>query len=1417
MRYGKVTFLKKSCQDRRVTVGRWLLFLFILTSTAAGASPLKTITSKQLGGDERYLAYVSTDKPVYRANESLYLRVVVLNAADNTPLQSGEPVIQVKIQGPKGDTVFQSGGTGSDSSAGIEWVIPEGTPGGQYTALVTSPNLGLPEASRTFEVRAYRTPRLKTQVEFIREGYGPGDEVQAGVKVTRAEGGVPDGAKVTAVARVDGVEVYRKTGLTISDTGETSTAFTLPGTIATGDGTLSFIIEDGGVIETASKTIPILLQNLHISFFPESGDLVDSLESRVYVQATRPDGKPADIAGRVVEITDDAGSGNGKTGKTVVSRFATKHEGRGYFFITPQPDTRYALVLDSPAGITRHFPLPGSKSKGAVIRSLSDVYAYDDELTLSVAASDARSVAQVTLHKRERLVDSKSLSPGTFSSGTSSSGTSSSGSSGRGETQTLALDAKDSEGVLIVTLWDAAGNPLAERLIYRQPKFQVNIKLHADRQDLVPGEKVKLQIETADENGKPVEAVVGLTVTDDAVLEMIETREHAPRLPVMVYLENEVADLADAGVYLDATNPHSEESLDMLLGTQGWRRFILVRYEEIKREYTKTGRRVLAERLKPVVKHRARDRVFATPMVRAVRPLGIIDDAVEQPDVELAHMDFLAEMELALPEGDLAAVEPEPAPAPENRPAGNNLKPEMDQQEQIMIADLVMADRAKERRLPDRKRNNAWVAVREYAHQVRPNRKANDRIDFTETLYWNAGIKTSARNGKASVEFNLSDSVTGFRVMADAFGRNGALGNNDLMIHSIEPFYIEPKMPLQVTVGDTIELPVALVNSTDSKIEAVHLLVKGEGVTITQAASGPLAAGERARRLVRLVADRPGTFPLVLSASAGPYTDRVTRTLEVKPRGFPVAIHHGGLIGPDHEFDVEVTIPDEREPGSVYGMARVYPSPLANMEDALNALLRQPVGCFEQSSSTNYPLVMAQQYFMSHQGIDPDKVAKAKQLLKQGYKKLIGFESGQNGYEWFGGDPAHEALTAYGLMEFVDMGEVMQVDQGMVNRTRDWLLGRRDGSGGFKRNEKALDSFGRAPAKTTDAYVVWALLEAGEDPDTLAREIEAVKQEALQTGDSYVIALAANILYLSGDRHNAGLLAEKLANAVGKDGAVTGSVTSITRSGGDALIIETTSLAILAWLKDDERWAAHVETSMKWLFARSKAGRFGSTQSTILALKAINAYDAARAQPKKPGSVRLLVDGTPFGKPVEFDTDTKGAIELPDFASSLQPGRHRLGLRMTDGSKMPFAFEIRYNTTLPVTNAEANVKLASRLSSNQVVEGDPLELEVSVTAGDEDAPTPIAIAGIPAGLEVRHDQLKEMVESGRIDSYEVIGNDVVLYWRALKAGETRTVPISLVATIPGWFTGSASRSYLYYTDELKFWEAGHAVKITPKQ
>jgi uncharacterized protein YfaS (alpha-2-macroglobulin family) len=1343
------------------------LALFLLAgigTTLMAATVMNTvITTEELGGKDRKLFYISSDKPIYRVAETVYLRAVILNGEDNTPVTVNNLYGTIKILGPKGDTVYESGAYGDDSTIGFSWVVPDGVAGGEYNAIISSPSLGITESERSFDIRAYRAPRLKTQIEFTREGYGPGDQVQATVQVDRAEGGIPSGAKVTVIARVDGEEVFKQDGFVVSDTGSLQVDFSLPKTIDTGDGTLAFVIEDGGVVETASKTLPILLQNLDITFYPEGGDLVVDLTSRVYVQAWRPDGKPADISGRIVEF-------NGKAHGKKVAKLTTEHEGRGRFVFTPDSGKSYALVLDSPAGIKREFPLPKAKDAGAVIESTVDVYDYDQPITLSVHASENAQAKKVTLYKREQILDSQAVTFG----------------------EPITLNGKDSEGVLIATVWDASGQPLAERLIYRKPKFAVIIDIKATTkassqtgtQVFMPASTVTLDITSKDENGKPVEAIVGLTVTDDAILSLIDQREQAPRLPVMVYLENEVRDMGDAHVYLDNSNPKAAQAVDLLLATQGWRRFILVDFESIKQQYPKEAARALAEKNMVLIRKRKNQNI------------GVIALA-QQQNREENNIDPKPVLE--------QAVLPVRAKAAEQK---------QKVMEMAEMADMQIV--AKRFNVNGKLKMEAPIVlgiIREFAYQVRANRQANDRIDFTETLYWHKGIRTSARDGKATVSFGLSDSISTFKVMADAFGRNGALGSQDLMINSVEPFYIEPKMPLEVTAGDHIELPVSLINATEESMSSAKLLVKGEGLEVTQAKAVSLQAGARVRQIVTVVAAKPGSYLLEMSAAADGYTDKVTRTLMVKPKGFPIKEHLGGLLSSKQQFNTNIIIPKEITAGSITTLAKIYPSPLANMEEALNALLRQPNGCFEQTSSSNYPLVMAQQYFMTHQGVDPTKIAKAKGLLAAGYQKLIGFESTSDGYEWFGANPAHEALTAYGLMEFVDMAKVMPVDDAMIVRTKKWLLERRDGQGGFKRNGQALDSFGRAPPATTNAYIVWSLLESGESPSTLRKEIAAINTNAMVSNDHYVVALAANILSLSGDKKGASLLAKKLAEAVNKDGSIDAAKTSITQSGGDALAIETTSLALLAWLKNDGQWAAQIETSMKWLFERAKSGRFGSTQSTILALKAINAYDQARSVPKNSGSVQLLVDGKPFGKAVVFTKNSKGAIELPDFAASLDPGKHSLSIVMSDGSEMPFALEVSYNTTVPVSADKTPVTLVTKLVKDEVLEGEPLELVATVTVGSDIAPTPIAIVGIPAGLEVRHDQLKELVAANRISAYEVRGSEIILYWRALKAGEVVDVPISLTAAIPGIYTAPASRAYLYYTDEYKHWQAGHKVVI----
>jgi len=1413
----------------------------IITAALEGPErPQALVTPETLGGEARFLTHLSTDKPIYRPGETVYLRGVVLNAHDRTPLPSGQAAnATVEVIGPKGDVIAGGRATAEDAVIGTSWPIPDQTPGGEYTVKVSYPWEGHAPAERTFDIRAYRAPRLKTQVVFLRDGYGPGDEVTASVEIERAEGGVPEAAKVTAIARVDGEEVWRGPA-ELNDRGRATARFELPGEIDRGEGTLAFVIEDGGVVETASKTIPILLQTLDIAFYPEGGELIAGVPNRVYVEAKTPWGDPADFEaelvngdGEAVEAADDE-----------PVTFATEHEGRGRFTFTPEADGQYAIRIVKPSGIERTFDLPETKAAGVnlIINSGQDdaaVFEAGNAIELRVHAAQPAPMG-VTLSVKERV---HAVAEVDFDEKTGVGGA----------TMTLPDGVA---GAVVATVWDAKGQPLAERLLFVRPTGGVVVQIDPDAEQYTPAGKAKITVTTLDaETGDPVQAVVGLTVTDDSVLEMVETREQAPRLPAMALLESEVAELRDAQVYLppaalNEAGPERSEgpdrattdgsasardtvdpdlALDLLLGTQGWRKFAFVKPDEFVRDHGDAAKRVLAVRIAP------------RPALRRERMGMMMADGAEMlpmaaamaaPDEPAAEEDAAADPAAADPEvvaeaGEVAADDAEPADEPvAGRPAVDaEVQGQRQRLEKVMadddfagVKDRLVADQLM---VPQRQ---DFVAVRVYAHELRLLHNPQLRTDFTETLFWADGIKTNA-DGRATIEFALSDAVTGFRVRADAFAADGQLGHASELIESVKPFYVEPKLPLELTQGDRPLVPVVLANNTPSRLTGVTFtwdysdVIKAVPTLRAWDMSGvTLREGERLREEVEVdLGGFVGEASLTFTGRSDAGPDTVTRSFVVKPKGFPQTIALGGVLEPGQTVRHTITIPESRIAGSLAAASSVYPTPLANMTDALERLIREPYGCFEQTSSTTYPLVMAQQYFHTHADVDPDLVTRSAEMLDKGYARLISFETENNGYEWFGSTPPHEALTAYGLLEFDDMAEVREVDQDMIARTRGWLMDRRDGNGSFKLDSKALDSFGRAPQDTTDAYAVWALLESGSDPADLKPELDKVIKTALGSKDTYQQALAALSAELAERSDDAAALRQKLAAAQAATGEVTGAATSITRSGGQGLVIEATSLAALAWLADDA-FAPNVERAMGWLFEQCEEGRFGSTQSTVLALRAIVAYDKAQARPTAPGAVQIMVDGEVVADAVEFDEDTQQPIALPDIAAALTPGEHTIELKMHNGSRMPYSVALNFNAVQPASAEACQLRLTTELADRKIAEGEITEARVTVkNIGDDGVPTPVAIIGIPGGLEVRHDQLKELVEAETIAAYEVIGRDVVLYWRELAKGQTVELPLSLTAAIPGTYTGPASRAYLYYTDEHKHWQPGLSVQIAPRR
>src|SRR6202171_6222640 len=147
------------------------------------------------------------------------------------------------------------------------------------------------------------------------------------------------------------------------------------------------------------------------------------------------------------------------------------------------------------------------------------------------------------------------------------------------------------------------------------------------------------------------------------------------------------------------------------------------------------------------------------------------------------------------------------------------------------------------------------------------------------------------------------------------------------------------------------------------------------------------------------------------------------------------------------------------------------------------SIIRMPGGCFEKTSASTSPNVLALDYMKRTKKLTPEVHAKAEGYIAKGYQRLLTFEVPGGGFSWFGQAPANKILTAYGLMEFSDMSKVHDVDPRLIQRTQQWLATQQLADGSWKPdtsfiNEGAPHRYNSEVLRIT-AYIAWSLGNTG--------------------------------------------------------------------------------------------------------------------------------------------------------------------------------------------------------------------------------------------------------------------------------------------------------------------------------------------------
>ena len=272
------------------------------------------------------------------------------------------------------------------------------------------------------------------------------------------------------------------------------------------------------------------------SFFPEGGYLIDGIPTKVAFKALDEKGMPAKVKGVLLE--------NGKD----IAKLESVHDGMGFVFMLPRKGASYKAVLSD----GREFPFAEVVSSGLSVhlRKQTDEYL---EFLLSQPKGAAAQAIKLEGKMRGGLC---CTATGTLS-----------------ERLKIRIPLKEfpMQGIAEFTLYNTDGQPMAERLVYIHPERKLHIELNTDSARYFTRGKGKLNVKVTDETGNPVQAHLGLSIFDRAY----QNELNPENMLSYCYLSTEIkGNIHNPAYYFDSNNKDRQAALDLLLLTQGWRRYV---------------------------------------------------------------------------------------------------------------------------------------------------------------------------------------------------------------------------------------------------------------------------------------------------------------------------------------------------------------------------------------------------------------------------------------------------------------------------------------------------------------------------------------------------------------------------------------------------------------------------------------------------------------------------------------------------------------------------------------------------------------------------------------------------------------------------------------------------------------------------
>ncbi len=519
----------------RIAVSAVIALLAITDSTVVAQSQAEKILSSmkrwsELAAPEKL--YVLSDKEVYTVGETIWMSVWVVDGITHEPVAvSG--MVHIDLVDMWGQSQLSRMFQTTVGRAAAQFELPIDLPSGEYQIRAYTKRMR--DYDEGFQFR--RNLRiLNADIPPIGPSYSFADDtLSVGFTIDTSGDDLPTDRDVSIQITTAREAILHDAGSFRASSSGTLFA-DIPAQIDwwnDGDPRLNLAWSDRRRSHSLTFRIPPQGSEPTVRFFPESGDLVNQLKTRVAFKAAFPDGTGAEVSGKVLNRNEEE-----------VARFHTVFDGLGFFEIVPESDDRYIAVIDLPGGKEARVDLPQVKTSG-----------------LQLTVEPSPSGAAVSLHSTEPRKDLTIVAHQ------------------RGTPVWAALSTEAMvilegfipaerlrSGIIHVTTFDSTGNPIAERLFYHSNAADtLEVNALSANSSYTPRSLVEIPLQF-EVQGVAAYPSVAIRVTEEAA-----HSDTAIDISSWLQIGSDLhGSIPNLGQYLFG---NGREHVDLLMMTHGWRRF----------------------------------------------------------------------------------------------------------------------------------------------------------------------------------------------------------------------------------------------------------------------------------------------------------------------------------------------------------------------------------------------------------------------------------------------------------------------------------------------------------------------------------------------------------------------------------------------------------------------------------------------------------------------------------------------------------------------------------------------------------------------------------------------------------------------------------------------------------------------------